>query len=96
MLIELKKFGVTLISRDDGREAWGAFKPSLSNISPQEEVKISFTDVNTLSPSWADEFIVPLQATFPQKLKLMKSANPSVVATLSLLEKIHQLRFIIE
>lgn len=96
MLIELKKFGVTLTSRDDGREALAAFKPTLSQLKKSEPLEINFDGINTLSPSWADEFIVALHATFTNRLKLIKSANPSVEATLSLLEKIHQIKFIIK
>lgn len=96
MLIELKKFGVTLTSRDDGREALAAFRPSLNQLKENEPLEINFDGVNTLSPSWADEFIVPLNASFGKRLKLIKCANPSVEATLSLLEKIHKIKFIIE
>ncbi len=92
MLIELKKFGITLTSRDDGREALAAFKPSLNNLGSDEEIEISFDCVNTLSPSWADEFIVGLNRLFPSRLKLRPSDNLSVKATLNLLEKIHQIK----
>lgn len=93
MLIELKKFGQTLTSRDDGREALAAFKPSLNGLAPNEPVEISFEGVNTLSPSWADEFIVALHKLFPKRLSLKESDNPSVKATLSLLENIHKIKF---
>lgn len=93
MLIELKKFGQTLTSRDDGREALAAFKPSLNAISPGEAVEISFEGVNTLSPSWADEFIIVLAKMFPGKLRLRKDINPSVTATMSMLGDIHKLDF---
>jgi len=64
MIIELKKFGQTLTSREEGREAFAAFKPTLNIISDRESVEIVFTDVNTLSPSWADEFLTPLFKQF--------------------------------
>jgi len=93
MLIELKKIGVTLTSRDDGREALAAFKPSLNSLGPNEKIEISFDGVNTLSPSWADEFIIGLNKLFPSRLKLKPSDNLSVKASLDLLEKIHQIKF---
>jgi len=93
MLIELKKFGVTLTSRDDGREALAAFKPFLSSLGQNEEMEISFDGVNTLSPSWADEFLTGLKKLFPNRLILRPSDNLSVQATLNLLEKIHQISF---
>jgi len=93
MLIELKKFGTTLTSRDDGREALAAFRPSLKNLAIDEVVEVSFDGVNTLSPAWADEFLIGLKKLFPERLKLKPSDNLSVKATLNLLEKIHQLKF---
>ena len=89
MLIELKKFGTTLTSRDDGREALAAFLPSLKNLPAAELVEISFDGVNTLAPSWADEFLSGLRQLFWGRLKLRPSNNPSVKATLKLLENIY-------
>lgn len=90
MLIELKKFGTTLTSRDDGREALAAFLPSLKNLPANEQIEVSFDGVNTLSPSWADEFISGLRQLFWGRLNLRNSDNPSVKATLELLENIYQ------
>jgi hypothetical protein len=94
MTIELKKFGLTLTSRDDGREAFSAFKPSLKNISGDELIEMIFTGVNTLSPSWADEFIAPIAQQFGDRLILVNTGNLSVLTTLDLLEKIHNIKFI--
>jgi len=93
MIIELKKFGLTLTSRDDGREALAAFKPSLPAVAGNEVIEVVFDGVNTLSPSWADEFFVPLFGLFGTRLRLAASDNLSVRATLSLLEKIHNIKF---
>lgn len=90
MLIELKKFGTTLTSRDDGREALAAFLPSLKNLLADELIEISFDGVNTLSPSWADEFLTGLQKLFPDRVILKPNDNPSIKATLKLLENIRQ------
>lgn len=94
MIIELKKFGTTLTSREEGREAFAAFKPSLNNISDNESVEVVFTGVNTLSPSWADEFLTPLLRMFGIRLILKDTANLSVDTTIMTLEKIHQLKFV--
>ena len=85
MLIELKKFGDTLISRQAGREALAAFEPTLREISPAEKIEIDFSGVLTLSPSWADEFITPLVHKFGDRVNLHESSNPSVKATLKIL-----------
>ncbi|MBU1015315.1 DUF4325 domain-containing protein [Patescibacteria group bacterium] len=86
MLIELKKFGTTLVSRQTGREAWAAFQPALHALSPKEKLEVSFDDILTFSPSWADEFLTPLQKEFGRRVVLRETSNPSVKATLDILE----------
>lgn len=88
MQIILKKFGTTLVSRPDGREAFLAFRPTLSDLKDGEVVEIDFDGVNVLSPSWADEFITPVQEKYNVSFK--NTDNPSVKATLEFLEEIKQ------
>lgn len=93
MKIELKKFGTTLTSRQAGKESFLAFQPQLSLIASNETVEIDFEGVITFSPSWGDEFLTPLQKEFNKRLTLEHTENPSVQATLDLLEKIHKIKF---
>lgn len=93
MIIELKKFGTTLTSREEGKEAFAAFKPSLNGIRDQELVEVVFTGVNTFAPSWGDEFLAPLIKQFSSRLILVDTVNLSVDATLNMLEKIHNVKF---
>ena len=81
MVIELKKFGTTLVSRPSGKEAWLAFQPSLNNISDDEEMIVDFADIVVLTPSWADEFLTPLRNSFT-KVNLINTDNASIKATL--------------
>lgn len=85
MIIELSKFGSTLISRQAGREAWAAFQPTLQAIAEKENIKVNFDNVLTFSPSWADEFITPLKKQFGDRVTLQETSNPSVKATLDIL-----------
>lgn len=87
MIIELKKFGTTLVSRPSGKEAWLAFQPTLTDVSENEEVIVDFTDVAVLTPSWADEFLMPLRQRFGKKVILKNTGNASVQATLAILDK---------
>ena len=87
MIIEIKKFGTTLVSRPSGKEAWLAFQPVLSEISSDEEIVVDFADVIVLTPSWADEFLTPLHQKFDDRVKLQNTDNPSVSATLAILDK---------
>ena len=86
MIIELSKFGSTLISRQAGREAWAAFQPTLQAITDEENIEVNFDNVLTFSPSWADEFITPLKKQFGDRVTLDETSNPSVKATLDILE----------
>ena len=91
MKLQLKKFGTTLTSRQSGREAYNAIRPLLAHISPDENIEVDFNEVITFSPSWADEFLTPLKEQFKNRLVLLETKNPSVHATLELLESIHDL-----
>ena len=85
MNIELKKFGTTLISRQAGKEALAALQPLLREVPKDDLIKISFDGVITFTPSWADEFITPLKAKYGDQVVLLESDNPSVIATLEIL-----------
>ena len=88
MIITLQKFGTTLISRQTGREAFSAFKPSLNNVSNDENIEVDFEGVITFTPSWADEFITKLSDRFGEKIVLTHTENPSVKATLRILKEL--------
>ena len=87
MIIQLKKFGTTLVSRPSGKEAWLAFQPVLDQASAEEKIIVDFDGVIVLTPSWADEFLTPLGEKFKERVVLHNIGNPSVEATLSILEK---------
>lgn len=85
MIIELKKFGTTLVSRPSGKEAWLAFQSSLDGVKENEEVIVDFEGVVVLTPSWADEFLTPLLARFRGRVELRNTENASIKATMEIL-----------
>lgn len=87
MIIQLKKFGTTLVSRPSGKEAWLAFQPVLNEITGDEKIVVDFDEIVVLTPSWADEFLTPLKKRFNDRVKLDNTDNPSVAATLAILAK---------
>lgn len=87
MIIQIKKFGTTLVSRPSGKEAWLAFQPVLNEVSGQEEIIVDFAGVLVLTPSWADEFLTPLRSRFRDRVSLRNIDNASVSATLAILSK---------
>lgn len=95
MIIQLKKFGTTLVSRQMGKEAYAAFQPVLKSVKDKEKIEIDFEGVNTFTPSWGDEFLTPFQEKFGDRLILKNTENLSVKATLELLEEIGKKKFII-
>lgn len=96
MIINLKKFGTTLVSRQAGKEAYAAFQSALEGISKDENVEIDFEGVVVFTPSWGDEFVTPLQERFGDKLILSNTQNSSVQATLKLLEDIGHKKFVVK
>jgi len=82
MLIELKKFGDILTSRESGGEAFAAFLPTLKLLTPNEEIKIDFQGVSVLTPSWADEFMRPLLQKYGKRILFINDDNPSVQAAM--------------
>lgn len=82
MLIELKKFGDILTSREAGREALSAFLPTLNSLDENEKITIDFQGVTVLTPSWADEFMRPILEKYTKKVLLINDTNPSVQAAL--------------
>jgi len=93
MTIFLRKFGTTLNGRQFGRESFAAFEPSLKEIKNGEEIIVDFEGVITFTPSWGDEFLSKLFSRFGERLMLENTENPSVQATLKLLEKIYGKNF---
>lgn len=92
MIIELKKFGTTLVSRPSGKEAWLAFQPTLDDIAESEEAIVDFAGVMVLTPSWADEFLTPLLTRYRDRVKLRNTDNASVKATLEILASVSAIR----
>lgn len=88
MNIYLKKFGTTLVSRQSGKEALAAFRPDLMTVKNDEKLFVDFEGVITFTPSWADEFLTPLFEQYGKRVVLQNTENPSVQATLQMLEKI--------
>ena len=87
MIVQLNKFGTTLVSRPSGKEAWLAFQPTLNEVPESEDITVDFEGVLVLTPSWADEFLSPLRSKFKDNVKLRNTDNPSVAATLDILTK---------
>ena len=93
MTIQLKKFGITLTSRPNGKECYNAYLPELRTASPTEKIIIDFDGVNTFTPSWADEFLTPIQKDYGDRLFLKNTANLSVDTTIKLLEQINNIEY---
>ena len=82
MIIELKKFGDILTSREAGKEALSAFLPTLNSLNENEKITIDFLGVSVLTPSWADEFMRPIFEKYPNRVLLINDTNPSVQSAL--------------
>ena len=96
MIIDIKKFGTILTSRQLGKEAFMAYSPSFNNISEEEKIYVNFDGIDVFSPSWGDEFLTALYRKFGNRLILRKSSNASVNASVGMLEKANDMKFNIE
>ena len=86
MIINLNKFGTTLVSRPAGKEAYLAFQPTLRECKDNEAIEVDFGGVEVLTPSWADEFLTPLFNSFKNRVNLKNTTNPSVTESLKILD----------
>ena len=93
MNIELKKFGTTLISRPNGKEALAAFQLISRDLLEDEDLIMDFDGIITFSPSWGDEFLTSFARTYGDRFKLKNTQNPSVKTTLEILETINNIKF---
>lgn len=88
MRVELKKFGVLLISRPAGRDAFLAFKAYQKPNTESEAIELDFSGVQVLGPSWLDEFISGLKEVFPKnKIVYLPSKNPSIIQSIKTIEE---------
>ena len=68
MTLELKKFGTILNSRSSGREAVLRVKQIINGEKDTaDDLVLDFTDVEVVTPSFADEFIRQLRELYPKK-----------------------------
>lgn len=68
MILELKKFGTMLNNRTTAREAVLRVRQIVNGEKDTiDDLVLDFTDVNIMTPSFADEFISGLKKLFPQK-----------------------------
>src|SRR3989338_10741022 len=93
MIIKIEKLGTTLISRPAGKEAFLVVKKIFKDLKENEIIEVDFEGVLTLTSGWGDEFLIPLLNTYGERLTLKNTENPSVQATLEILQKIVSKKF---
>ncbi len=86
MKIEIVKFGELLISRPMGKDAYLSMMAYLLPKDLTEPIQLDFKGVKVLAPSWGDEFITPLVKQFGKRIEFINTENPSVKATLEILQ----------
>ena len=91
--IKLNKFGTVLSSRQSGREAYLAISGMLDSLTEDEQVVLDFDGVISFSPSWGGEFLLSLKERLRERLVLLKTENPSAIATLDILKRAHGVEF---
>ena len=87
MKVQVKKFGEILSSRPAGREAGltikAYFKPE-----PGDRIKLDFSGVLAVGPSWLDEVLTVLRGAYGKKrVVCIPSENASVIESLKIIER---------
>ncbi len=68
MILELKKFGKILNSRSSAREAILRVRQIVNGEKDTaDDLVLDFTEVDVVTPSFADEFIAGLKMQYPNK-----------------------------
>ena len=81
-----------LISRPDGKEAFlAASAYLLKDVNKNELIEIDFSEVQVLTPGWADEVVTKIADKF-NNVKLLNTKNPSVKASLEILREYSDLK----
>ena len=81
--VKLKQFGVMLLSRPAGREAW-LVAQAYTLPKDNDKIVVDFDGVLVLSPSWADEFLTKLKEKYT-KVEYQNTNNASVKASLEII-----------
>ncbi len=90
MILELKKFGKILNNRSTGREAVLRARQIVNGEKDTlDDLILDFSEVDVVTPSFADEFIAGLKAQYPQKQIKIQGAegNPVLQEVLHLVDQ---------
>ncbi len=81
MMLELKKFGKILNSRSSGREAILRVRQIINGEKDTaDDLILNFSEVDVVTPSFADEFIRGLREQYPiKKIKIQGTENNPVL-----------------
>ena len=96
MLVELIKFGEDLHGRPQGKDAYDSIVARLGAIGKDEDMVVDFKGVNSVSTSWLDEVLTPLQEKYGNKLVLKNVTNLSAKISLDTLREVGGKNFRIE
>ena len=85
MKIEVKKFGLILVSRPAGREALSVIKAYLKPKNDQEKIELDFDGVKVMAPSWLDEVLTGLRQIYGERVVCLPTQNSSVIESLKII-----------
>lgn len=83
MNIAMSSFSDVLLSRPSGKEAFlGAKAYIFKDIPSNEPIILDFSGIKVLTPSWVDEFITGIKASYTNRIEYINTSNPSVKSSL--------------
>lgn len=86
MIIQIKKFGDTLISRPEGRDAALVIRNQFLINNKEDLVTLDFEGVKIMTPSWLDEILQEIFKTYAKDhVTYENTKNSSVKASLEII-----------
>lgn len=83
MIIQIKRFGDSLISRPEGRDAALVIRNQFLSKTNDHELILDFEGVKILTPSWLDEILQEIFKTYPKEsVEYLNTTNASVRVSL--------------
>lgn len=85
MVIQMSKFNTVLNGRPSAREAILRIQQIISGSVDKEDIVLDFTEVEVLTPSYADELLIGLKEKYnADKIKIINT-SPAVSETFKII-----------
>ena len=89
----VKSYGMHLVGRSEGAEAFAALKGNMRDVPEDEKVFFDFSDITMLAPSWCDEFFGEATLEYPGRIIIDDSINEGLRKSFEIIEETRDITF---